>query len=130
MGSNFYWLSSKPEVLDWEKSHRYFMPNKSFADFTAVNTLPASQGQGNHHVQAGAVTTVKLANTRTDRLLHRAAAEQGRGRDAVVPVLWSDNYVSLLPGETKTLKATFADADLGGAKPTVAVTGWNLEMAK
>jgi exo-1,4-beta-D-glucosaminidase len=55
---------------------------------------------------------------------------KGDTSDPVLPVLWDDNYVSLLPGETKTIKATFAEADLGGAKPKLAVTGWNAEFVK
>ena len=37
---NFYWLSAKPETLDWEKSDWYHTPTKSFADYTALNGLP------------------------------------------------------------------------------------------
>ena len=30
VGSNFYWLSTKPEVIDWEKSNWYTTPTASF----------------------------------------------------------------------------------------------------
>ena len=40
VGSNFYWLSNKPETLDWEKSTWYTTPTGSFADFTALSQLP------------------------------------------------------------------------------------------
>ena len=36
VGSNFYWLSTKPETLDWPKSNWWTTPTKSFADFTAL----------------------------------------------------------------------------------------------
>ena len=39
---NFYWLSTKPETLDWDKSTWYHTPTKTFADFTALNQLPRS----------------------------------------------------------------------------------------
>jgi exo-1,4-beta-D-glucosaminidase len=41
--------------------------------------------------------------------------------------MWSDNYVSLLPGETRTLTARWRSEDALGATPTVAVDGWNVE---
>jgi exo-1,4-beta-D-glucosaminidase len=41
-------------------------------------------------------------------------------------VLWDDNYVSLLPGETRTITATYRVRDLGGSPPRLVVTGWNV----
>jgi len=43
----------------------------------------------------------------------------------VLPVYWSDNYVSLMPGETRTISAEF-DAAAGSRDAlTLAVRGWN-----
>jgi beta-galactosidase/beta-glucuronidase len=43
----------------------------------------------------------------------------------VLPVYWSDNYVSLMPGETRTVSAEF-DAQTGGQDAlTLAVRAWN-----
>ena len=50
----------------------------------------------------------------------------GRGGEEALPVLWEDNYVSVLPGETRVLSATYNIRDLGGAPPRVVVTGWNV----
>jgi exo-1,4-beta-D-glucosaminidase len=43
----------------------------------------------------------------------------------VLPVQWSDNEVSLWPGESTTLTATYRTADLHGSAPRVRVSGWN-----
>ena len=40
VGSNFYWLSTKPETLDWAKSNWWMTPTSSYADFTAIAQLP------------------------------------------------------------------------------------------
>ena len=40
VGSNFYWLSTKPETIDWAKSTWYMTPTDSFADYTALAQLP------------------------------------------------------------------------------------------
>ncbi len=40
VGSNFYWLSTKPEVIDWAKSTWWMTPTASYADFTAISQLP------------------------------------------------------------------------------------------
>jgi len=40
LARNFYWLSTKADVLDYE-NHKWFVtPTKSFADFTALDGLP------------------------------------------------------------------------------------------
>jgi exo-1,4-beta-D-glucosaminidase len=50
-----------------------------------------------------------------------------KGSEEILPVVWQDNYVSLLPGEKRDLTATYRAADLGAAKPAVEVKGWNAE---
>ena len=42
----------------------------------------------------------------------------------MVPILWSDNDVTLWPGESVTLTAQFAMP--GDAAPVVEVSGWNV----
>ncbi len=39
VSTNFYWLSTKPDDLDWEQSTWYYTPQKSFADFSALSSL-------------------------------------------------------------------------------------------
>ncbi|MFJ7246679.1 hypothetical protein ACIQWA_18790 [Kitasatospora sp. NPDC098652] len=49
-----------------------------------------------------------------------------RGRP-VLPVTWSDNQVSLWPGESTTLTATVRSADLAGTVPSLRISGWNTD---
>jgi hypothetical protein len=44
----------------------------------------------------------------------------------VLPVFYSDNYVSLLPGETRTITIEAEARELDGRKPLVVVDGWNV----
>jgi exo-1,4-beta-D-glucosaminidase len=41
-------------------------------------------------------------------------------------VTWSDNYVSLWPGETVTLRAEYRSSEVGDAAPSVDISGWNI----
>ena len=43
----------------------------------------------------------------------------------VLPVRWSDNEVSLWPGESVTLTARCRTADLHGSAPRLRISGWN-----
>jgi hypothetical protein len=48
---------------------------------------------------------------------------------SILPVLWDDNYVSILPGESRELTARFPQGgDLAGAK--LALQGWNVTGMK
>jgi exo-1,4-beta-D-glucosaminidase len=50
---------------------------------------------------------------------------QGSGEE-ILPVLWEDNYFSLLPGEKRELSASYAADQLQGAKPVIELQGWNV----
>jgi exo-1,4-beta-D-glucosaminidase len=132
LSRNFYWLSSKPDVLDWDKSTWYYTPISSYADFTALSSLPrvrlgvsavsGTEGQNE-------LTRVTLKNPRSSLAFFvHLQVRKGKDGEDVHPILWQDNYVSLLPGETREITAAYAASDLGGAKPVVRVDGWNVEM--
>ena len=44
------------------------------------------------------------------------------GDNQVVPIMWSDNDVTLWPGESETLRATYRRSDLAGAAGVVSVS--------
>ena len=48
------------------------------------------------------------------------------GDNQVLPISWSDNYVTLWPGQSQTLTARYRASDLRGASPVVSLTGRNL----
>ncbi len=45
----------------------------------------------------------------------------------IAPVYWSDNWIELVPGESRTLTARLPDD--APANPVVKVEGWNVEPA-
>jgi len=131
VGSNFYWLSSKPETLDWEKSNWYTTPTASYADYTALAQLPKVKLNLAHHTERKgeeAITHVTLQNPgKSLTFFVRLKVAKGKGGDEILPVVWQDNYVSLLPGERRELTATYRVRELGAAQPVVEVSGWNLD---
>jgi len=71
---------------------------------------------------------VKISNpTGHLALLVQLALTQGRGGGEILPVLWEDNYFSLMPGATREVTARLAAADAGSAQPYLEVGGWNTE---
>jgi len=58
----------------------------------------------------------------------RLALVDAESGDEILPVLWEDNYLSLLPGESRTLVAHY-DSPLGAEALKLDVSGWNIEAA-
>jgi exo-1,4-beta-D-glucosaminidase len=128
---NFYLLSTQADTLGEPKegSDWYYTPTRQFADFTALAQLPpaelsvsaASESKGKE-----ATTRVRLENPgRALAFFVRLKVTAGAGGEEILPVLWEDNYVSLLPGEKREISARYAPELLRGATPVVEVEGWN-----
>ena len=44
LSDNFYWLSTKPDVLDWAaRSDTVYTPQKDFGDLTGLSGLPKAR---------------------------------------------------------------------------------------
>ena len=127
---NVYWLSTQADVLDWKRSNWYLTPLTQYADLTALRTLPAAtcavrattRREGNEDV-----TTVTLsvpASSRAVALFQHASIRLGAHGALALPIRWSDNDVTLWPGESMVLTARYAAQ--GAAAPVVEVGGWNV----
>ena len=114
LSDNFYWLSSKGR-----------------ADLKALRELPPVKLEVSSTVRkSGEKSTIRVKVTNpTDKLAFftQLAVTRGARGEEVLPVLWEDNYFSLLPRESKEIAASFATSALAGAAPTVEVGGWNIE---
>jgi exo-1,4-beta-D-glucosaminidase len=130
VGSNFYWLSTKPETLDWEKSNWFTTPTSQFADYSALSKLPqVDLKTTSRTVRQGeeSVTHVTLENpSKSLAFFVHVKVSRGKGGEEILPVIWEDNYISLLPGEKRDLAASYRTSELGSTKPVVEVSGWNV----
>ncbi len=126
---NVYWLSSKPDQLDWAKSNWYMTPVSRYADLTALQQLPPAKVKASAHTGRegnDAVTTVTLAAVRgsgTVAFFMHLSLRQADGKP-VTPILWSGNDVTLWPGESTTLTARYPVS--GHGTPTLRLHGWNV----
>jgi exo-1,4-beta-D-glucosaminidase len=128
---NVYWLSTKSDVMDWSNNDWYYVPTTSYADLTGLQSMAQSSVQAlasSTTSGANTVTTVTLHNTgsgTTPALFTDAHVVDSAGAP-VLPIRWSDNEVTLWPGESTTLTATYRTSDLHGSAPSVRVSGWNI----
>lgn len=131
LSRNFYWVSSKADQLDLSKSTWFMTPTTSVADFTALKALPPATVTSaivrTERSGTDEVAHVTVRNTGTSLAFFlRLKLTSGASGDEILPVRWEDNYISLLPGESRTLTATYRAADRGSAAPALGVSGWNV----
>jgi hypothetical protein len=50
-----------------------------------------------------------------------------RGEE-VLPSMWTQNYLSLAPGESTVVKVTCPSAELGASYPVLKISGWNVPV--
>jgi hypothetical protein len=56
----------------------------------------------------------------------RLKAVREKSGDRILPALYSDNFVSLMPGEQRTVTIQIENADTRGESPRIVVEGFNI----
>ncbi len=108
ISDNFYWFSTRKNADMHE-----------IANLEKVNPDISSEvrKEGKEYIIKVAVRNLsgKLA------FFNRLIITKGEGGEEILPAFWSDNFITLLPGEEKTLTARFSVEDAGDSQPVVAV---------
>ncbi len=133
ISSNFYWLSTQPDVLDWNAGDYRFIPISTYADLTGLASLPPATLTVSWHSEladADQVDHVAVRNVSSQLafFVHLTVLKGKDGAD-IAPVYWEDNYFELMPGETRELAATYPRKLLGAAQSYIQVDGWNVVVA-
>ena len=70
----------------------------------------------------------ELRNTSAQpALMVRVKAVREKSGDRILPAIYSDNYVALMPGERRTIRTELEDADTRGERPRIVVEGFNVQ---
>jgi exo-1,4-beta-D-glucosaminidase len=105
---NVYWQSQEPDDLgDPENDSAFELRQISWADMTGLNYLPQVPLDVSAQQVSGAQDTVaiRLHNpSRNVAFFQRAEVLAQRDGDEILPVEYSDNYVTVFPGETVELQ--------------------------
>jgi hypothetical protein len=111
LSDNFYWLGAE--------SSSYRELNR-LAAATLAGTASSSQSGDTMHVH------VQLKNTGTvPALADKLTLVNASNGERVLPAYLSDNYISLLAGETRDIDIEYP-ASAGKGTAQLAVRGWNL----
>ncbi|KAJ5885489.1 Glycoside hydrolase family 2 N-terminal [Penicillium taxi] len=129
MSRNVYWLSPKPDELDWERTNWYYTPVSQFANFQKLNSLTEAEVKQSiawHMTTTSGHTGLQILLENKSKFpavfLHLYLTSKD-GVEAV-PVFWSDNYVTLWPMEKLTIMAQFK-GDMSSTK--LGISGYNLK---
>ena len=111
-------------------SENFYWRGTTEGDFRALRTLPrvdlvastrTEQKDGRY------VLTTELRNPSAQpALMVRLSAVRAEAGDRILPALFSDNYVALMPGESRTIRTELAEADARGQAPRITVDGFNV----
>lgn len=72
--------------------------------------------------------TIRNPSSKIALMAHLQLRRHNSG-ERVLPVYYSQNYLSLTPQESETVTIEAANTDLHGDKPLVVLDGWNVDVA-
>jgi len=130
VADNFYWLATQTDQLAWDKTIWFYTPQKAYADYTKINGMtqvkPEVTKVETNEGEEGTITLTLKNPGKAISFFTEIVLEKKAAGAPVLPQFLSDNYVSLLPGETKTVVIRYHLKDLAGDQPVVKIQGINL----
>lgn len=131
IADNVYWQSQRrDDVGDARNDTAFALTQTSWADMTSLNSMPRAvldvDAARNTTDDGRRGVTIRMTNN-TGRLAFFTRAEllSARGGDEILPIEYSDNYVTVFPGESLEINAVPVGA---GPEPTwVRVAGYNTD---
>jgi exo-1,4-beta-D-glucosaminidase len=133
--NSIYWLSQKKDVLDYEASKKlewpFYTPTSQFADYTALDRLPKVKMEYQYDFtkddQFGKIKLAVKNPSEAIAFFNFMDVIDPQTQLPILPIYWDDNYVTLLPGESRTYEAKFFLSDFKGEKPVLEIRGWNVD---
>jgi len=117
LSSNFYWLGDPDHP----------------GDLTALNELPmvtltAKAEELEGKIAGQRLLAITLHNPTHSIALMAHVQLRRKSGERVLPVFYTDNYVTLLPDETRTIGIEAAQSDFKGEAPLIVLDGWNVTV--
>ncbi len=111
-------------------SDNFYLRGTEEYNFKAIRDLPKVEVTATVRTERQGsrwVLTTELKNASSHpALMVRVKPVRERTGDRILPVISSDNYVALMPGERRTIRTELENADTRGERPRIVVEGFNL----
>lgn len=129
LSRNVYWIAKTIDQLDWDNSDWFYTPVSRYANYSALNQLQPAQVTTTVVPTKGGLNgsdahDVLLENRSSVPAFFVSLNLVDRAGDDVLPVFWSDNYVTLLPHEKLSLSVSSRTKDAAA----VQVRGKNVPL--
>jgi exo-1,4-beta-D-glucosaminidase len=127
LSSNFYWVPGTLTTFDWAKTDYTHTPAARHEDLTALASLPPAKVIARaefENTSRGRKLRLHLDNQSTALAFQIRASVRTPSGGLIAPVFWSDNWIELAPGESRTLTALLPENAV--AAPIVQLEGWNI----
>jgi exo-1,4-beta-D-glucosaminidase len=123
---NFYWVPGTLTTFDFPKTDYTHTPASRHEDLTALASLPSSRIVAHAEITKTArrrEVELELENPSTALAFQVSAAMRTKTGGLIAPVIWSDNWIALIPGEKRELTAILPDD--AADTPVVEIGSWN-----
>jgi hypothetical protein len=112
VSENFYWRGV-------EENNFQALRKLPKVDLEAITRMDPQGGRW--------FVTTELHNVSSHpALLVQLKVVRGKSGDRILPAIYSDNFVALMPGERRIIQIELEDADTRGERPRIAFEGFNL----
>lgn len=126
---NFYCLSPKENTYSWDKTSWINTPIKEHDDFKPLSNIAQTTFKLDTKLSKVTDNYELVINVENQDekvgFFTRFVLKDAKG-EVLYPVCWSDNYISLLPGEKRVLKCAIPARVKNGKKIKLIVAGWNV----
>jgi hypothetical protein len=114
-------------------STNFYLRGREEGNYRALRQLPiVNLEAATHAEQQGSRwhLTTELHNlSNQPALMVRLKAVREKSGDRILPAIYSDNYMALMPGERRTVRCELENADTRGERPKIVVEGFNVGHA-
>jgi len=125
----------KLDLIDpggYARSTNFYWQNVAQDDFTALETLAPAvlDASGSSHAE-GDKTIIEVDlknNTHTIAMMAHLQLHRKASGGRVLPAFYSDNYITLVPGETQRVLIEAPTHELKGELPMIEVDGYNVTV--
>jgi hypothetical protein len=119
------------EKDELEISRNFYLRGATENDYTGIRDLKPATVEMKSRIRRDGDTwemTADLENkSDVPALMVRVKVVRAKSGGPILPAIFDDNYIALMPHEKRTLHVSVLDADTGGEKPRLVLMGFNLE---
>ncbi len=130
ISKNVYYLPSGNDLYDDPKSAWFHRPLKQFASLKELGNLPMANLEMKHSINISENKwdlNVQVENNSESIACFNQIKVYDRENNIITPVYWTDNFITLLPGESEQVHGTINECDIISLDDIqIAIEGWNL----